>query len=253
MKMTMKQYLQNPAGKGSSIIPNSAATKQKYLEEFNLLKENIVANWVKQGDILICHLKIPSAKNSRILYDVVYEFDTKDQVDFDGRNIDGVNVRMFSNCPSFLFTYAYVFYQNELGIKWLKSKLQSQFLKKPASQRNNYGIISYEKSIYIGFLYIRYTNMNLTSLKASIPPAKRLNDIKNDVKTSNDIMAHYAEIKAEEKAAKEEAKSSPVIQKTSIPKQPKPTKKPTGGIKTKSTHFTGKVKSSSNTKKSKKI
>lgn len=237
MIMTMNQYLTNPAGKGSSIIPNSDEIKAKYKSELESVKDRVQMKWYRQMDLLICHIQIPSSKNSSVIYDVVFEFPTSKSTD---GTILNSEVRMFSNCPSFLFTYAYAIYQHGMGISWLKDKIGSQYLKTPANQKNAYNIVSYEKSIYMGFLYIKNFSTHIEKILATSFPFKSY-AFKRDIKSSSEIMLLYKQHKESLNETKSIDKIEPKVERKE-PTKPKSNKSGSSGI-------TGKVKTTRNVRK----
>ena len=64
------------------------------------------------------------------------------------------NAKFFSNSPSFIFTYAYVFNQKSILVDKFKQKLPNQCLTQPPVIRNPIESLGYEKSIYIAGKYL---------------------------------------------------------------------------------------------------
>ena len=61
---------------------------------------------------------------------------------------------LYSNSPSFIYTYCYVYNQKGLLIDKLKSKLPQMALTKFPEVRNPIGSLGYEKSTYIAARYL---------------------------------------------------------------------------------------------------
>ena len=74
---------------------------------------------------IIFHVIVPSVKKDYITYDVIIEvnYDTKSSEAVDANNLE---FKCFSNCPSFIFTYANTFKQRGLLCKWLENKYKKE-------------------------------------------------------------------------------------------------------------------------------
>ena len=74
-------------------------------------------------------------------------------------------MQIFSNSPSFLYTYAYSYLKQGLFAREFKRKLSSRVLTDLSKVRNPYGILSYDFSIYCALRYIILNEyLNITSL-----------------------------------------------------------------------------------------
>lgn len=136
--MTLEQYVNNPTGKGSAFVAARSAIKFglnntyiKLLREYR--KQFYAVPYIyKNGDILF-YVKVPSEdyKNNKIAYDVLFllEYD-KDKK----RRLR--KMRLYSNSPSFIFTYCYVYNKEGLIIDKLRDKLPYEALTKAPVIRN---------------------------------------------------------------------------------------------------------------------
>ena len=160
--MTMDQYLSNPMGKGSA-VPMSGELKRTLDSKYNEIRSKIVCSWyLYREKTLIALLKIPS-RTVDIQYDVIVEFDLNSLPE--GKNVTNLcNFRVYSNCPSFVFTYAHTFYQNNLLCTWATSKYSKEVLKKRPDVRNRYQVINFEKSLYFAFKYLSSEGRNNVKL-----------------------------------------------------------------------------------------
>ena len=95
------------------------------------------------------------------MYDVLLKFE-KNKKSL-GTTILDMEMQLFSNSPSFLYTYANAYDKQKLFIRECKKKLSSKMLSDIAKTRNPYGVLSYDFSIYSALHYILsngYTNID---------------------------------------------------------------------------------------------
>lgn len=169
MNMTLSEYIKNPMGAKNAVLNSVAreAIRTKYIKSFDaiMLREHgrldykLVKNDKKNR--YYAWFKIPSETVEKFYYDVVLEFYTDNNVEGTGSNLFDYNVRFFSNDPAFAYTYAYVFYHNNLFIDELKSRMSKISLKTPAKEKNPYNQIGYVKTLYFAYLAMQNRKLNL--------------------------------------------------------------------------------------------
>lgn len=199
--MTIHDYLNYPMGKGASVMMIGEA-KSKMIEKFLLDESSITYNLYNTGKTLVFHFEIPSHSTKGIMYDVIVEFPYT-QADLNiGNSLYEFPFKVYSNCPSFVYSYAYVFYQKGLICDWLLSRYDRKTLTTPPKTRNEFGIIFYEKSIFFALYYIR-KNMN-QSLDLLTKSARRtsISDIKSRVNSQTNIRSNTKLLKEEGKMNK---------------------------------------------------
>lgn len=164
--MTIRDYLANPAGKGSSVLGDQSAIKSKYEEEIHDLinsGKGVPNVYVLKKRYLIFHYQLPSKSGAKyggdLHYDILFQIDTNDKMTY---NILDMDFQVYSNCPSFLYTYANLFNKKGLLIDWTKRLYQKETIRKMAEVRNSYGIVGYERSLYITALLIQNSYGNMT-------------------------------------------------------------------------------------------
>lgn len=154
--MNIKDYMNNPGGKGS-VTPGKQLLLNDLDRRYALLERDkpIELKIYRDKYSYIFHLIITTEANEKEnTYDVVLKFDPSTKSDrFDG-SIKNYNMKMFSNCPSFTYTYAYVAHINGLLVDGLRDKYDKETLKNPPIQRNPRLVLNYEKSIYYACKYI---------------------------------------------------------------------------------------------------
>lgn len=159
MAFYIKEFFNNPAGKGSAVL-NINATKNKFQEKYNQIHKRISHKSFFVKDDIYILINIPSSVEG-IMYDVLMKFEkNKKSI---GTTILDMEMRLFSNSPSFLYTYANAYDKQKLFIKECKKKLSSKMLSDIAKTRNPYGVLSYDFSIYSALWYILsngYTNID---------------------------------------------------------------------------------------------
>jgi len=156
LKISIREMLDNPTGKGSSFFAKRKTIKQALSIEFiKLLREHrkefyAIPYLFPSGDILF-HVKVPSEffKKNKISYDVLFLIKNNKQ-----QRLALRDCIFFSNSPSFLFTYAYVFNKKGILIDFLKSILPNECLTTPPLEKNPVESLGYEKSITMAAHYL---------------------------------------------------------------------------------------------------
>lgn len=155
--MTLNDYLTNPMGKGNAVIPYKFIITQDLEIRYEKLiqKKGIVATpYIVDGEYAI-HFIVPSESERNNTYDVVLLFDESESNIIDEALFRNYNLLFFSNCPSFNYTYAYVYNKEGLIIPYLKDKYDGITLKQAPVMRNPQEIKSFEKSTYFACLYLK--------------------------------------------------------------------------------------------------
>lgn len=208
--MDIRQYLDNPMGKGA-IIPG----KQMIVDDFNKRYTSLTSNKsidckiYKNKELYYFHLIIPSESERDNTYDIVIEFSPKDKTDKGDESIINYDIRFFSNCPSFIYTYAYAYNLNGVFIDFMDKKLQKDIFKKPPLVKNPNNTVNFEKSLYYACKYLMDEKKYLTKnfLKsAALKFNKRdfLYSIRDHDKIMDEIKKANNKLKKEkEKEAKE--------------------------------------------------
>lgn len=205
--MTILDYLTNPAGKGSNVLGDSSSIKQKYADEaqnFISLGKGIPVLYQYKKRYLIFHYQLESKSGSKygegLHYDVLFEVDTKG---FDDTKIHDMDFKVYSNCPSFLYTYANLFYRKNLIIDWTRRLYEKETIKKTAEVRNSYGIIGYERSLYITALLIQnaYGNMTCKDVMVLATPISTTNTILQKIQSQTQMKRSFATARDQYKKA----------------------------------------------------
>ena len=154
--MTLTKYISNPTGKGTAYVANRQAIKSglnmmyiKLLREHR--REFYAMPFIYENGDLLMYVKVPSEdyEHNKISYDVLFLLKYNQQLKRANRQMT-----LYSNSPSFIFTYCYVYNQHGLIIDKLKNKLPNEALTKFPEIRNPIGSLGYEKSTYIAAMYL---------------------------------------------------------------------------------------------------
>lgn len=243
--MNIQNYLSNPMGKGSSIYMVKEARNSLDNQYLNV-KSRIALVWYNLNDeYYIAHIRIPSKSVDSLFYDVLLEFDIKSIPD-GASVINDANVRVFSNCPSFTYTYANVFEKNGDLINWTKLKYSSEIFSKDPVQRNPNKLYGYEKSLYLAMKYILSDRRNyLPSIKTLAIKINTYQKIYIHINSASQTEDIYKNNKKKMKEKEDAKKSSSTTTKKTNPK-PK-----TGPGYVKTTKKVKTTKTTATTKKSK--
>lgn len=207
----LKDFIDNPMGKGSMAIPNRQLIKDDLNKRYNKLVKGkkIVTNIYRDGDEYYLHLLIPSESERENTYDVVLHF-TMGEEDFKFDNfLNRYYVKFFSNCPSFTFTYAFAYNEYGLLIESLANKYKEEVMDDRPVTRNPAEVISYEKSIYFACHHV-FSNkkyMNKLFLNSMAKPYNE-DEFNKKIRTEDKILVEYKKEanKVKEKKEKEAKK-----------------------------------------------
>lgn len=193
---TLKGFLDNPIGKGTSILPNKELIVNDLKRRRGIMIDkgkkfdvNVYHNEVT--DNYFFHVIVPSETQRDNTYDVVIQLSPpKTQTGIlKPPTIDKYEARFFSNSPSFVFTYAYIMNSNGLLVKFLAKKYDSIVLRQEPVVKNPTGVILYEKSIVFAILTIldNVDYMSRAYLK-SIKKPQAENVLFTKIRTSEKIL-----------------------------------------------------------------
>lgn len=222
MEFTLRSYLGNPYGKGNSTVPNFSSIREIYLNKLYQIESSIVVKWYQYKEkSYICHLLIPSESVKGVHYDVVFEFEFPSN-DTMHHNMLDLPLKVFSNAPSFSYTYAHVFLKEKLLCEWLKNKYGKIIRQNTAMIRNSSNVIGLEKSLFISALFLSMKGRSEFSYVNSIAEKiSSTNIVETKVLSQDSVENKYRDIKKqlriqkemEKKHAKEIKKDHPSIRK----------------------------------------
>lgn len=254
--MTINDYLKYPYGKGSS-FSNPASQIESLTSQYNEMASRFASKIYKFQNSVIFHVIVPSVKKDFITYDVILEVKLGDKT-AEAVDINDLEFKCFSNCPSFIFTYANAFRQKGLLCHWLENKYKKEVKKNAANVKNQYGVIGLERSLYLACLYLKHSGRSrLNIISSDSVKVTGYSAIAKGVRSQDEIME-----KSKMKVNPEEGKKTSGIKDINFEsKQIDSTRKGTSGytpvvnstLFTKSTTTQGKTRSSKTVKKTRRI
>lgn len=193
--MTLYEYLTNPAGKGAAFA-NIPQQKKVLDEQYAKLESKIEYKMYLFRKHVIYHVIVPSKdEKTNNTYDVIIEVPLNN-VPGDEVTIDNAEFTAFSNCPSFVFTYANIFYSKKMLCTWLIQKYNPEVRKNFPNSRNQYGVISIERSLYLALRFIKVKGLDVINLiNTSATKIGTYSQVAQYVRSQNDIMDQYKKAK----------------------------------------------------------
>ena len=225
LPQSLEDYLDSPMGKGSTAVMNKQLIKKDLDSRYEkLLKDNkdFKHKIYTDGSDYYFHFEIPSESERENTYDVVIQFTMgEDNFKMDP-TLKRYYLKFFSNCPSFTYTFAYAYNDNDLLIDFLGNKYDDIVLTNNPVVRNPSEIISFEKSTYFACKYLseHKTLLNKIAISATVRRLTSLNlirDVRSSATISREIKKETQRIK-EEKRKKEEKTFSKIKKKEDVPK-----------------------------------
>lgn len=206
---------------GFLIAPfNNEESLQRDAEYDSKYRKFILSNSIKihamceLEDSYYIHIKIPSEsqKNNNYEYDVVIRFFTDKPDILKQDTLINYYIQFFSNSPSFMYQFAYLYNKEGYLIKALYNKIDADYINTPPEKTNKEMKTSYDKSIYFACRYLseqkfRYLNKRGRLLSKKIDPKKffaNISDFKS-VKLDQALMSEERKLSAliKEKAPKD--------------------------------------------------
>lgn len=138
---------------------------------------------VKEKDNYFILVKIPSESNTeyksdKIFYDVIIELLPPNKSYLNNESVRDYDVRVYSNCPSFTYTFTYVYYKKDALIKMPKGAYTRKALSKAPRVRNPLLLFGIEKTLWFAICYIDKNKLfKRSNLEALIKDDSKLKDL----------------------------------------------------------------------------
>lgn len=212
--MKISEYLSNPFGKGSAFVNRNviyANLMDRYQALIKKYKTFTTFIYNDNGNYY-CHVRIPSESIDEMTYDVVIFIER-------GSDLIKYNeFKVFSNCPSFVFTYAYVFNKNKMLIDFLKGQFDDQVLYEDPAVRNPNRVLGYEKSIFYALNYLINHFINTMTLQ-KYSKKFEMKDILRRIRDDQLILLQYNRYKRKQEL-KEKEKTKKIFKRINqLPKE----------------------------------
>lgn len=174
--MTMFEYLNDPKTKSE---------RTKLDVEYKKIVNRFSHHIYKYRDYVIYHVLVPSTKPGEVNYDVILEIRTSTQHSGYGK-LDKAQMRVFSNCPSFVFRLAYILGQQRNIPTWIIDKLGYEAIAYAPKQMPQNLL---EKSLYFAMKYVQDAGLDNNAVyKTAGTTVNFLTDISRNVRTQREIL-----------------------------------------------------------------
>lgn len=193
MTMTLGEYLSNPYGKGVGSFPVGMIRDTVEMQLKNDYPSPITyKTYAVNDDHLVIHCKLPSRTKKGVNYDIVIDLDISKAHEQPRYSIGRFPFTVFSNSPSFFYTYAKVFREHGVLCEWLRRKYERKILRKNPDVRNPAKIVGYERSIYTCIYHVFQKERNRSALQIwQQSPKKKYREIAAMVSSQDDIESSY--------------------------------------------------------------
>jgi hypothetical protein len=214
---TVGSYLNNPIGAGAASGPQRQAVLNSLRDQYSQLAKRHKVRVFQVGSSILFAVDVPSSSFDNFHYDVVIEFLNAKP----GDDLRTKHIRIFSNSPSFTYTYAYVMNERELLIPYLRKLLPKEFYSDAPTKRNPDEIVNYEKTVVYAMFHILDNELMRGEVyRKAIQPVSKLK-IADFFQQFDALMMHYKDLeraavekrKAERAAAKAKKEAALAAQK----------------------------------------
>lgn len=108
--------------------------ENEYINRYNVIRDKVVVKWyrLKSNSHLVMHFKVPSEKTPKLMYDTLVEFYTTTNTAYSIRNAE---IKVFSNCPSYVFMNARVAKNKNMDIDWANGLFNKETLAPPPEDK----------------------------------------------------------------------------------------------------------------------
>lgn len=208
---TFQSYMERPMGKGVTAFQLNSirADLTSRYKKLNLNSKISLVHVCKLDDRYFIHFLIPneSEDDRNNDYDVVLEFIPSNKAIASEPTIRNYNIKFFSNCPSFVYTFAYIYNDNGLLIEEFKDKFEDQVLSMKPVSRNPYKIVNFEKTIFFACMNFQYKSIRFNKQYLDSKCNVKFNKLKTLIRHTKTVKMEIAkekkrirELKREEKA-----------------------------------------------------
>ncbi len=203
-----------PIGHGSALsmkIIEKELTERFYKHINQYIK---LQSAYKDGVTYYIHLQIPSENNGRsvseVFYDVVLEFYPKNKSQIASIYYNEYGVKVFSNSPSFLFTFTHVYSERDALPDFIPAKFYAkEALKNPPKVRNPIELMGIDKTVWFSIRYLTHNHLfQKVRLEQICERKGSYKNILKFIKSQEDKLAERKSQKPKPKPKKERKSSS---------------------------------------------
>lgn len=154
--------------------------QKRYLQN---IKPELVCKAIKIKNDYFVYFQIPSESNSeypsdKVHYDVILQLVPPNASWLESENLRDFDVKVYSNCPSFTFTFTYVYYKQGALINMPHGAYTRKALNTKPVTRNPLLLYGIEKSLWFAICYMDENHLfRRSKLDAMITDDKTLKDL----------------------------------------------------------------------------
>ena len=191
-------------------IANTNKEKYKsYETRYDEIRKKIIVRWYKldNNNHLVMHFKIPSEK-TKLMYDTLIEFYTSYT---DANSIKRCEIKVFSNCPSWVFINARTANKHSMDIDWAIPLFNKDTLKPQEEGKEIPDEVKLEKGLAFAIIHLkRMDDITLMSKSKNALHIKNGETLANFIKSSDWVMEKRNQQKSDQDFKKLLEKFSPV-------------------------------------------
>lgn len=159
---TVREFYVNPSGSGIT-ANNIGIVKKEFIRRYDAVTKMMGKKvrtdvYMENENSFYFHMLIPSDMNANTYDVVLHVYDLYN--DGTAGSLKDWNIQFFSNCPSFVFTYATAYNEAELSIPFLNKRYSNVVLHQLPAIKNPDLVIGWDKSIF----YALHTLMTTITL-----------------------------------------------------------------------------------------
>ncbi len=145
----------NPTKDG--MVANKGIIISAYTARYNALQKKILWACCTFETSYFVHVRIPSENKlcPHLWYDIVFELYPTRKEDISAGTLRNYGVRVFSNYPTFMFSFTYAYNKYDLLIPWLKSKCSHRALFQLPVHTNPRAIIGTDIKLWFAAFHIK--------------------------------------------------------------------------------------------------
>lgn len=187
----LRDFLQERSSKQHRVLDTTVIRTQKFKSRYNtLIKQlkSVAINYYMKDSTYYIHIKLPSKVNEQenrreeLLYDIVLQFDSPQESIGLEATLQHYTVKVFSNSPSFVFKYGYVYFHIDMLVDVLVDKFDDKVLLTRPKKMNPTEDIGFDFSVYFAIVYLvnRPELLRKSNFKTKGKPFKELSDTVSD-------------------------------------------------------------------------
>ena len=147
---------------------------------------------IEKDHQVVVHAHLSSRTKQGVTYDVLFQIDLSSLEAGQKIGFAKLPIKVFSNSPSFYYTFAKVFEERGAFCTWLKSKYERKIMRKEPEVRNPTRIIGYERTVYTCLTDFLQTHRNINAIELYNRGKKTsYREIARGVQSQEDIERQY--------------------------------------------------------------